>query len=566
MPAERTVRHLKVRAVDDARARRAGVLLEDALRTASLPGEGAAVVLVRRLVLPPIHANATPQAVALVLEERCRALTILRVREDTSEDELAAATAVRFRDSLHAHLELCARLLRGEAPRAWCWPMAVSGFRAGIGLAWALRAAALSLAARQEAAAALPAWLDEVVARGGGVALFDVLSMGDADVLYRASAGARADDDAVAALWAMLRTRPDVAPDLEPPGPSGAAPVEVGADRWDALLYHVARRHTVDDPRWRWLAGAAVRRHPWISATASIGGPRLQAIAPSTEPPMQWPLKAAAPGVNATALDAVAPLNSEVILQADTARSKTATGTRPDSRTRMAGGADEGLRATPSASSVAQEGGATQEGAGTDSGAFREPRADAPSAGQAPSEFTAGEVERAPTRAAGLLFLLRVLEHIGFPAWLDADPARASAAWPARIFACVLVRLKVPEDDPGWLLANDAVHHAAYAGLNGRRDRVGNAAVHAGDCAIDADAVWRWLRECRRCLRRGAGIGMADLVLRPGLLSLTRTHVDVWLDPEQADIRIRRAGLDIDPGWVPWLERVVRFHYGVEPT
>jgi hypothetical protein len=26
-------------------------------------------------------------------------------------------------------------------------------------------------------------------------------------------------------------------------------------------------------------------------------------------------------------------------------------------------------------------------------------------------------------------------------------------------------------------------------------------------------------------------------------------------------MRIRRAGLDIDPGWVPWLGRVVSFHY-----
>ena len=62
-----------------------------------------------------------------------------------------------------------------------------------------------------------------------------------------------------------------------------------------------------------------------------------------------------------------------------------------------------------------------------------------------------------------------------------------------------------------------------------------------------------------------ARIGLADLVLRPGLLSITRTHVDVWLDPEQADMRIRRAGLDLDPGWVPWLGRVVCFHYDRDP-
>ena len=35
----------------------------------------------------------------------------------------------------------------------------------------------------------------------------------------------------------------------------------------------------------------------------------------------------------------------------------------------------------------------------------------------------------------------------------------------------------------------------------------------------------------------------------------------VLFDLTRVDIRIRRAGLDIDPGWVPWLARVVLFHY-----
>ena len=38
MLAERTVRRLSIRAPADALARRAGLLIEDALRTASLPG------------------------------------------------------------------------------------------------------------------------------------------------------------------------------------------------------------------------------------------------------------------------------------------------------------------------------------------------------------------------------------------------------------------------------------------------------------------------------------------------------------------------------------------------
>jgi hypothetical protein len=37
--------------------------------------------------------------------------------------------------------------------------------------------------------------------------------------------------------------------------------------------------------------------------------------------------------------------------------------------------------------------------------------------------------------------------------------------------------------------------------------------------------------------------------------------VDLLLDNRHADVRVRRAGLDLDPGWVPWLGRVVLHHY-----
>jgi hypothetical protein len=41
----------------------------------------------------------------------------------------------------------------------------------------------------------------------------------------------------------------------------------------------------------------------------------------------------------------------------------------------------------------------------------------------------------------------------------------------------------------------------------------------------------------------------------------TRTHVDVLFPAAAADVRIRAAALDTNPGWVPWLGRVVQFHY-----
>ena len=75
------------------------------------------------------------------------------------------------------------------------------------------------------------------------------------------------------------------------------------------------------------------------------------------------------------------------------------------------------------------------------------------------------------------------------------------------------------------------------------------------------EATTLWLDACRRWLRRIGGLGLASLVARPGRLALTGTHADLFFGLAQTDLRVRRLGLDIDPGWLPWFGRVVAFHY-----
>jgi len=78
-------------------------------------------------------------------------------------------------------------------------------------------------------------------------------------------------------------------------------------------------------------------------------------------------------------------------------------------------------------------------------------------------------------------------------------------------------------------------------------------------CAPVVLAAWRCL--LRRYCRVHAHISLHDLIVRPGRIVITPLHLDVFFDPATVDLRIRRAGLDLDPGWVPWLGRVLRFHY-----
>jgi len=52
------------------------------------------------------------------------------------------------------------------------------------------------------------------------------------------------------------------------------------------------------------------------------------------------------------------------------------------------------------------------------------------------------------------------------------------------------------------------------------------------------------------------------LLRRTGTVEATRSHVDVWMELDQATLPVRMAGLDANPGWVPELARVVTFHFG----
>ena len=187
-------------------------------------------------------------------------------------------------------------------------------------------------------------------------------------------------------------------------------------------------------------------------------------------------------------------------------------------------------------------------------------------------------LDAAPSACGGLLFLLPVLQRLGFTAWAEVLAEGLPTRIVQEVFSLVLRRLDAPSNDPAWLLAgasgdddfrnidveapagwNDpalvAPRGSAAGDIIGRGTQARSAAAHAV----------AWLIASRRWLRRAAGIGVASLVMRPAALGLTDTHADVYFRLSDADMRVRRAGLDLDPGWLPWYGRVVMFHYEVAP-
>ena len=132
-----------------------------------------------------------------------------------------------------------------------------------------------------------------------------------------------------------------------------------------------------------------------------------------------------------------------------------------------------------------------------------------------------------------------VLSRLGIESTLGEHPHLVEGELPARLIHHLAHRLGVDPDDP--VLA---------------------AAPIAEDASpIEEHVVASWLTAARRWCRRTARLGLFDLAHREGRIASTRTHLDVLFSLDQVDLRLRRAGLDVDPGWLPWFGRVVRFHY-----
>jgi hypothetical protein len=179
--------------------------------------------------------------------------------------------------------------------------------------------------------------------------------------------------------------------------------------------------------------------------------------------------------------------------------------------------------------------------------------------------------EALATSWAGLLFLLATAEEAGLPDALLNDEAfdDLPLAWAMHQLARRLA--PVEDEDPA------ALALAGRCGPPGPGAPRLNPDVQVTEITGDRlDAVARqWALVTVRRLAaadppswKAAAAGdddpvaaIAPVVGRPGRVEASPGWIDVHLELADVDVTVRRAGLDLDPGWVPWLGVVVRFCY-----
>ena len=514
----RTIERLRLRADSAAAVRHAVPLIEDAFRTATLPDDGARLVFVKRLNLGRMPVGASAQSLSLLLESRFRESDWRLVpARDASSDE---SQAVWFRDALDVHELAALRIVRGQPIDAWFWPLAIPALVKATTPDARVRAIALSLAAQEEAPAALPAWVTTLVRAGYRDRLIAALHPGDGRTLLRAAglgeSAARLDDGRVRAA---LR------------GQGTGIPQSTSAAADDRVEFVERVLGFSGDPAVAALSRSVTTKEIGMRASDPRDQPGSAAEAPSRSHRR--------------------PVNRRKPLETNAATPPAATLARTELHETIVQQDHPRKRASARASAPAHRPGALEI---DDHDGDRVKGAGVPAAAS-----LWALPETVATAAGGLLFLIPVLDRVGFAEWCAKTDAVSARVLARQIFGLLLARLRIPDDDPAWELVR------LRAGMPARApaDRLFGSACLAE--ALKGPSAEAGLTACRRLLRRRVRIGLATLVVRPAKLAVTATHVDVFFPLTAADIRIRRAGLDVDPGWVPWFARVVTFHYQDSP-
>jgi hypothetical protein len=141
---------------------------------------------------------------------------------------------------------------------------------------------------------------------------------------------------------------------------------------------------------------------------------------------------------------------------------------------------------------------------------------------------------------AGFSFLIPLLTRVGVPQILANDPKLIDRDWPTALLLRLARRLGVSLDDP------------AIAWLTARPSSIAH---------VDRPLTAEVIRAARIRLRMEATTTMRPLVHRPGFIVAGANQLDIILQRAAPDSAIERARLDADPAWVPWLGRIVHFHY-----
>ena len=541
---------------------------------------GRAWVMIRSIRVSAARPGLARQA-------RDRVDALLREAVPVASTGSDTAEAVYCRDLEELIAALCADLAAGRAAAQWYWRgwSRLFGLPRGRALARLLR----------EAPESLTTVTERLARRDLLASVWGVLEPADADALLQGLAG-----------W-LRRSVPGPASARALPSLEMAAPPADLSQRWSKTL----RGMGPDDPR-RWLAAClcALEWRPLALDSATELAAIARALDAGPRP--------GGPGESARRLDGdIAPAAGRASApDTDVVRDGTAPGLAHPRAARSPASGDPVHAFMPGLGLEPDPAGA--DGRWRASAAAELPPAEGPGRGQTERSSAAAEASREELRLGHVRVDGTRAIRESQPPWDGqgsvAGPHPHAAPTPGRPTGDVTgdptpgadasrtlasLQATTPAHDPGLPIAHGGVFylinvlsrpearalitaHAPAPGDSdgwallwdlGRRLGLGPdpalAAFFAERLDLGRDhSPWELPAQDLGRVLHDLGLRLygpemfgAALLAVPGRLHHTPSHLDIDLPLAAVRVEVRRVALDVDPGWVPWLGRVVAFRY-----
>ncbi len=171
------------------------------------------------------------------------------------------------------------------------------------------------------------------------------------------------------------------------------------------------------------------------------------------------------------------------------------------------------------------------------------------------------------TPCAGFFYCLGILDRMGIGETLAAHPELIDMNFVRHLLRELAIAAGVSVEDPVlrqelWLQSqtpaplNETLPFSASLLPKEWRNRRSGISIWPLQRLARA-----WTLALRRRISRATRLSLAQVVNRPAEFIATRTHLEITFPQSSLDVGIRKAGFDMNPGWLPWLGRVVTFHY-----
>jgi hypothetical protein len=302
-------------------------------------------------------------------------------------------------------------------------------------------------------------------------------------------------------------------------------------------------------------AGLEADAGPVVARAAAFWGPALRGLprrheavrAAATLSLMRWsPMSLQAPSgrlwlrLLARLADPTGSHTSEAPTPVEPVPASEAAREAPqvDSRTPIASDAGERSAQLDSMAPARESGSDRAAGSSTSASSTSAPSARialAPIPDAAPPVESLPHGEIVTTGWGGVLFLVNAFDRLDIAAQLAALGPSAPSGW--RLLLDLGLALGMPDGEPlADFLAKQDLEPAPSPG-------VCKQVLNDLEALYAPDEAW------------------PPPLAEPARLLANETHLDLDLMTRRVNIVIRRVGLDIDPGWVPWLGRIVAFHY-----